>query len=157
MIRYKLIRLPARKILIKRGQKADNYWDYSQEVGCDIWDDLKAMAFRIGEPLALWLPERLIINATSKYVQGIQVDEQIQDRIPNGFDIIELDAADYLQFQSEPFEEEDYQETKKGLQDTISQFDYKELGYRYDHNQARIQLEPIGERGYIELVPVKLL
>ena len=31
------------------------------------------------------------------------------------------------------------------------------IGYKWDETNPRIQLEPIGERGYIELVPVKKL
>ena len=31
------------------------------------------------------------------------------------------------------------------------------IGYEWDESNPRIQLEPIGERGYIELVPVKKL
>ncbi len=33
----------------------------------------------------------------------------------------------------------------------------KNIGYEWDDTNPRIQLEPRGERGYMELVPVKKL
>ena len=37
-----IIEKPARKILIKRGVKAAEYWTYCEEVGCDVWGCFKA-------------------------------------------------------------------------------------------------------------------
>ena len=32
-----LVEKPARKVIIKRGKKAKDYWNYCEEVGCDVW------------------------------------------------------------------------------------------------------------------------
>lgn len=35
------------------------------------------------------------------------------------------------------------------------EYDYKMIGYEWDNENSKIQLEPIGERIYIELYPIK--
>ena len=37
----------------------------------------------------------------------------------------------------------------------MDRYDPKNIGYEWDETNPRIQLEPIGSRGYIELRPVK--
>ena len=98
-----VIHKPYRKVIIKRGIKADNYFDYCGEVGCDVWGTLLSMDSLCGEPVCLWLPERYKLPKTSTYVQGVEVAEDYNGVIPEGFDVISLDEADYLMFQGEPF------------------------------------------------------
>ena len=38
-----VIEKPARKVIIKRGIKATEYWTYCQEVGCDVWGLLSSI------------------------------------------------------------------------------------------------------------------
>lgn len=54
-------------------------------------------------------------------------------------------------FQGEPFEEEDYCEAIEAIQDSMNQYDPSIIGFRWDDSNPRIQLEPIGARGYIKL------
>ena len=144
-----------RKVIIKRGISADNYMDYCMEVGCDVWGILTSIKTNMGEPVCLWLPEKYIKDGTSSYVQGVEVTLDYIGEIPDGFEIIELPAATYLKFNGEPFEEEDYEEAIGELMKAIENFDPKTLGYQWDFVNPKIQLEPIGDRGYIELVAVK--
>lgn len=150
-----IIRKPARKVIIKRGVKAAEYFAYCEEVGCDVWGTLLSMDSLCGEPVCLWLPERLRTPGTSEYVQGVEVAEDYTGNIPQGFDIIELPAAEYLMFQGEPFAEEDYCEAIFAVQQAAERYQPAVIGYRRDAENPRIQLEPRGERGYIELLPVK--
>lgn len=150
-----IIRKPAHKVIIKRGVKATEYFAYCEEVGCDVWGTLLSMDSLCGEPVCLWLPERLRTPGTSEYVQGVEVAEDYTGNIPQGFDIIELPAAEYLMFQGEPFAEEDYCEAIFAVQQAAERYQPAVIGYRRDAENPRIQLEPRGERGYIELLPVK--
>lgn len=150
-----IIRKPAHKVIIKRGVKAAEYFAYCEEVGCDVWGTLLSMGSLCGEPVCLWLPERLRTPGTSEYVQGVEVAEDYTGNIPQGFDIIELPAAEYLMFQGEPFAEEDYCEAIFAVQQAAERYQPAVIGYRRDAENPRIQLEPRGERGYIELLPVK--
>jgi len=148
---------PHRKVIIKRGIKADDYFAYCGEVGCDVWGILTSMHSLCGKPVCLWLPERYQEPGTSKYVQGVEVDNGYNGTIPDGFDIIELPAAKYLMFQGEPFCEEDYCDAIVEVQRSAQKYDPVLLGLMWDKENPRIRLEPIGTRGYIELYPVRFL
>ena len=150
-----VIHKPRRKVIIKRGVKADNYFDYCGEVGCDVWGVLLSMDSLCGEPVCLWLPERYRLPDTSTYVQGVEVAEDFDGIIPEGFDVITLEEADYLMFQGEPFAEEDYCEAIFAVQNAMNRYVPSVIGCCWDDTNPRIQLEPRGERGYIEMRAVR--
>ena len=110
-----------------------------------------------GEPVSMWLPERYRKSGTSKYVQGVELEENYSGEIPEGFDIISLPAARYLMFQGEPFCEEDYCAAIEAVQSSISHYNPAALGLEWDDENLQLQLEPRGERGYIEMKAVKAL
>ena len=145
---------PKRKVIIKRGKTATEYMEYCEEVGCDIWGLLVSMKSLCGEPVCLWLPEAYIKPGTSQYVQGVEVAEDYIGEIPDGFDVINLPKAQYLMFQGEPFQEEDYERAIAEIWEAEKNYDPSLIGYQWDDANPRIQLEPIGTRGYIELVPI---
>ena len=64
---------PARKLILKRGVKATHYFEYCEEVGCDIWDILSEIKEALYEPIGIWLPENLRQPGTSVYAQGVEV------------------------------------------------------------------------------------
>lgn len=146
---------PARKAVIKRGVAATDYFPYCEEVGCDVWGLLTSMPSLCGEPVCLWLPEAYRKPGTSVYVQGVEVGADYEGPVPEGFDVISLPAATYLMFQGEPFAEEDYCEAIEAVQAAAKKYDPVVIGYQWDASNPRIQLEPIGKRGYIELWAVQ--
>ena len=146
-----VIHKPARKILCKRGIKAEDYFPYCEEVGCDVWGLLLSMDSLCGEPVSLWLPQQYKKPGTSTYVQGVEVDTDYHGAVPEGFDVIDLPEADYLMFQGEPFAEEDYCDAITAVQQAMDSYDPAVIGYVWDDSNPRIQLEPRGNRGYIEL------
>ena len=150
-----VIHKPERKVICKRGIKAEDYFPYCEEVGCDVWGMLLSMDSLCGEPVCLWLPERLKKPNTSTYVQGVEVPADYTGPVPDGFAVIELPAADYLMFQGEPFAEEDYCDAISAVQQAMNGYDPGVIGYAWDDDNPRIQLEPRGNRGYIELRSVK--
>ncbi len=150
-----VIEKPTRKVIIKRGVKATEYWAYCEEVGCDVWGLLQSIPSISGEPVCLWLPASYRKAGTSEYVQGVEVSMDDTGTVPEGFDVIELPAAKYLMFQGEPFEEKDYCQAIEEVKAAIEKYDPTFIGYSWDNENPRIQLEPIGTRGYIELLPIK--
>lgn len=146
-----LMRKPERKVIIKRGISAEDYFDYCSEVGCDVWGILTSMDSLCGEPVCLWLTEQYKEPNTSTYVQGVEVETDYDGVIPDGFDVITLPSAEYLVFQGEPFLEENYCDAITAVQYSMDKYDPSLIGYRWDDSNPRIQLEPRGERGYIEL------
>ncbi len=150
-----VIEKPARKVIIKRGKRATEYWSYCEEVGCDVWGLLTSIKSISGEPVCLWLPKHLRKPIENEYVQGVEVEPDYSGIIPEGFEIIDLPASTYLLFRGEPFKQDDYVEAIGEIWDAEKKYDPGFIGFEWDDMNPRIQLEPIGERGYIELVPVK--
>ena len=150
-----VIEKPERKVIIKRGKEATEYFKYSEEVGCDVWGLLCSMKSICGEPVCLWLPQKYIAEGTSEYVQGVEVAMDYSGEIPEEFDVIELPKCKYIMFQGEPFEEEDFCEAIEEVWSAVKKYNPTAIGYKWDDSNPRIQLEPIGTRGYIELHPVK--
>lgn len=150
-----VIRKPKRKVIIKRGIHAKDYFEYCAEVSCDIWGMLMSMDSLCAEPVCLWLPEAYQKPETSVYVQGVEVDFDYSGTIPEGFDLISLPEAEYLAVQGEPFKEEDYAQAILSVQYSLEHYDPAIIGYEWDSENPRIQLEPRGERGYIELKAIK--
>ena len=146
-----VIHKPERKVICKRGVKAEDYFAYCEEVGCDVWGTLLSMDSLCGEPVCLWLPEQYKKPGTSTYVQGVEVSTHYAGAVPEGLDTIVLPAADYLMFQGEPFAEEDYCDAISAVQQAMNSYDPAVIGYSWDDGNPRMQLEPKGERGYIEL------
>lgn len=154
-IKVEVVEKPARKVIIKRGVHAADYFAYCEEVGCDIWDALLSMEFRIGEPVSLWLSPRYQKPGTSTYVQGVEAAADYDGPVPDGFDVIELPAATYLMFRSAPFVDEDFCEAIDAVQTFMDTYNPSTLGYQWDDENPRIQLEPWGARGYMEFRAVK--
>lgn len=146
-----VVEKPERKVILKRGEKAEEYWDYCKEVGCDVWGMLTSIKSLGGEPVCLWLPEAYRKPNTSVYVQGVELDRDCLAEPSAGFDCITLPAAKYLMFQGEPFQEEDYCEAIEAVQQAMERYDPATIGFQWDPQVPRMQLEPIGTRGYIEL------
>ena len=150
-----VIEKPERKVIIKRGEKAKHYFEYCEEVGCDIWGLLCSIKSISGEPVCLWLPPEYVLPNTSEYVQGVEVSTDYSGQIPEGFDVIKLPKCKYLMFRGEPFKEENFEEAINEVLNAIEKYDPSIVGYVWDKANPRIQLEPIGSRGYIELLPIK--
>ena len=150
-----VIHKPERKVICKRGVEAEDYFPYCEEVGCDVWGMLLSMDSLCGEPVCLWLPQQYKKPNTSTYVQGAEVSADYVGPVPEGFDTILLPAADYLMFQGEPFAEEDYCDAIVSVQQAMDNYDPAVIGYVWDDSNPRIQLEPRGKRGYIEMRAIK--
>ena len=150
-----VIEKPSRKVIIKRGLNANEYFSYCEEVGCDVWGLLKSIKSISGEPVCMWLPQEMRKPVTNEYVQGVEVEEDYSGKVPEGFEIIDLPAATYLLFRGEPFADEDYEAAITEIWDAEKKYNPEFIGFKWDDKNPRIQLEPRGERGYIELVPVK--
>lgn len=151
------VQKPARKVLIKRGIKADDYFTYCEEIGWDVWGYFTSIKSISGEPVSMWLPKEYRKPNTSEYVQGVELPLSYEEKIDEGFDLIELPEADYLMFQGEPFPEEEYCRAIEDLQEAIKKYNPESIGLQWDAANPHIQLEPIGKRGYIEMKAVKPL
>ena len=118
-------------------------------------DCLKALNQSVENLFASGYLLNIVSPILPKYVQGVEVATDYNAPVPKRFDVIELPAAKYLMFKSAPFAEENCGATIEDVRAAIKEYDPKTKGYLWDESNPRIQLEPIGSRGYIELLPIK--
>lgn len=152
-----VIERPARKLMLKRAPSAGEYWAYCQEVGCDIWPMLCSVKEALYEPIGLWLPQHLRTAGTGEYAQGVELPLDYQGEVPEGFELIDLPAAQMMIFQGPAYDDKDFEEAVGQVMAYIDQFDPKTYGFTWAPESApRFQLSPEGYRGYIEGRPVKV-
>lgn len=153
-----VIERPARKLILKRGLNATHYFEYCEEVGCDVWDILSGIKNALYEPIGMWLPENLRRPGTSLYAQGVEVPVDYAGDIPEGFEIIELPPCKMMIFQGQPYDDEKFEEAIDELWEVMKKYNPEIYGFRWaDEDAPRFQLAPMGYRGYIEGRPVKQL
>jgi AraC family transcriptional regulator len=147
---------PARKLILKRGIKATHYFEYCEEVGCDIWEMLSGIKEALYEPIGMWLPDNLRRPGTSTYAQGVEVPVDYAGKIPDGFEIIDLLPCKVMVFQGQPYDDEKFQEAIGELWEVMKTYNPETYGFRWaDEDGPRFQLAPMGYRGYIEARPVR--
>lgn len=153
-----VIERPARKLLLKRGVKATEYFGYCEEVGCEIWSVLTSVKEALYEPIGMWLPRHLIREGTSQYVQGVEVPLDYANLIPEGYELIELPPCTMMVFQGEPYDDSDFMAEIGAIWEHVKRFDPTVYGYQWAPEAApRFQLVPMGYRGYIEAYPVNTI
>lgn len=151
-----VIERPARKLLLKRGIAAEEYFAYCGEVGCDVWGVLCSIREALYEPVGIWLPDHLIAPGTSRYVHGVELPQDYAGDVPEGFDLIDLPPCTLMVFQGPQFDDEYFAEAVGQVWRALETYDPTLYGYEWDPQAApRMQLAPQGSRGYIEMRPVK--
>jgi len=149
---------PARKLILKRGVKATYYFEYCDEVGCDVWNVLSGIKEAMHEPIGMWLPESLQKPGTSVYAQGVEVPADYSGEVPEGYELIDLPPCKMMVFQGQPYAEEKFEEAIGELWAVMKKYDPELYGFRWaDEDGPRFQLAPAGYRGYIEARPVRLM
>lgn len=154
-----VLHFPKRKLIyMPCDHEADDYFAYTQQVGCDVWGLLCSIKEALYEPVGVWFPEALKPENCSSYVQGVEVSESFNKPLPKELSVIDLPACDMMLFQGSPFEDERYAEAIQYIDHKIETYQPSIYGYEWDDTAGpRIQLEPQGYRGYMEARPVTKL
>lgn len=147
-----VMHFPQRKLIYKPSMsKANNYFDYVKDVGCDVWGILCSIKEALYEPVGVWFPEHLRPQGCSEYVQGVEVDMNYNKELKEGFASMILPSCEMMVFQGAPFKDEYYEEAIRYLNEEIDHYQPTLYGYEWDETSAfALQLEPLGYRGYIE-------
>ena len=149
---------PARKLIFKPGVKATHYYEYCEEVGCDVWDVLSGIKEAIYEPIGMWLPDNLRRPGTSVYAQGVEVPADYAGKVPEGYELMDLPPCKIMVFQGQPYDEEKFEEAIGDLWEVMKKYNPELYGFKWaDEDGPRFQLAPMGYRGYIEARPVRQL
>ena len=156
MVFIQVIEKPARKLILKRGRQATHYFEYCEEVGCDVWGVLSSIKNPLHEPLGLWLPDSMRPRGTSEYAQGVEVSLNYEGVVPEGMELIELLPCRMMVFHSQPYKDEEMGTVVTSIQEAIDTYQPEVFGYEWADDEApRYQLIPLPERGYIEARPVR--
>lgn len=151
-----VVERPKRKLLLKYAKTATDYFAYCNEVGCDIWGILVSVKEALYEPVGCWLPLSLRPAGAGEYAQGVEVPFDYSGEVPGGFDLIDLPACLMMIFQSEPYDDDAFEKAIGTMWAHIPKFNPQVYGYEWANEDApRMQLEPQGWRGYIEMRPVR--
>lgn len=130
---------PACRMIIKRGKQAKDYLSYCAEVGCDIWDILSAVPNRLDEAVLVSLPPCMVKPGTSEAVCAVEVPLEGELAVPEGCEVIAMDAHTMLWFQGEPFEDESwYGNAYAEVGRTIEHYRPEWYGYRFAYDLAPI-------------------
>lgn len=152
-----VIERPKRKLILIRGKNATHYFEFCNEVGCDTWGRLLNIKDALYEPIGMWMPDNLRPSGTSYYTQGVEVPFGYMGEVPEGMEIIDLPECNYMFFHSQPYSDEKMGEVIKMVQESMGSYNPEFYGWKWADNEApRIQLSPIGKRGYIEARPVQM-
>lgn len=151
-----VIERPERKLILKRGIRARDYFEYCEEVGCDIWGLLCSVREALYEPIGMWLPASFRAPGTSYYAQGVEVPTDYAGVVPEGLEIVGLPACKMMVFQGQPYDDENFGEAISELWEVMKTYNPEIYGFQWaDEDAPRFQLEPQGYRGYIEARPVR--
>lgn len=151
-----VIERPARKLVLQRAKAATHYFEYCEELGCDVWGVLSSIKGAMYEPIGMWLPDNLRTPGTAEYAQGVEVPVDFKGELPTGMEIIDLPPCKMMVFQSQPYPDEKMGEVIGMVQKAIEAYDPDVYGFQWaDGDGPWFQLAPIGERGYIEARPVR--
>ena len=151
-----VVERPERKLILKRGKKATNYFDYCEEVGCEVWNVLTDFREALYEPIGMWLPSRFRPEGTSEYAQGVEVPADYSGEVPEGFELMDLPPCQMMVFQGPPFSDDVFMDAIDALSEAMGNYKPELYGYTWaDDDGPKFQLEPQGYRGYIEARPVR--
>lgn len=132
-----VITRPACRMIIKRGIRANDYFSYCDEVGCDIWDVLAAVPNRLDDVALVNLPPYLIKPGTSSAVCAAMVPLEGEIAIPSGCEAIEVGEHLVMWFQGEPYEDENwYGGAHAEMGRAIERYRPERYGYRFAYELA---------------------
>jgi len=149
---------PARKLILKRGKVAKDYFAYCEELGCDVYQELKDVKEALYEPIGMWLPKNLRKPGTSEYAMGVEMPAGYKGPAPKGYEIIALKPCKMMVFQGQPYDDAKFEQAISDLWAVMKTYNPELYGFMWaDEDGPRFQLEPQGYRGYIEARPVRQL
>ena len=149
---------PARRIIVQRGKKATGYWEYCEEIGCDVEGILTSIKGALSEFVGMWMPTAMRPAGTSEYVMGIKVPADYAGPVPAGMELLDLPAANYLHFQGQPYQDEEMGQACAVMDKAFNEYKPERFGWTWaDELGPTIQYAPMPERGCALARPVRKL
>ncbi|MBT3274472.1 MAG: helix-turn-helix transcriptional regulator [Spirochaetales bacterium] len=153
---------PERKFCYVPAVKATYYYEYCDELGCDVWGRLLEIKQSLYGPIGAWFPENLRPVGCSRYVQGVEMPRDYTCDNTHGLAEMTLEPVKYLVFQSSPYEcdKEDkaMRQAIGAVNDAVKKYNPKLYGIDWAEDAApHFELAPTPETGYIMGYPVRTI
>jgi AraC-like DNA-binding protein len=154
-----IVKRPKRKLILMRANKAQDYWSFCEEKGCDWEGLLNSIDCKMDNAAILELPEGLIAAGTTSCAAGVEIPCNYEGKIPEGCDCVELPECEMIYFLSEPFDNEDeFGIAIDNVSKAISSYNPKRFGYEYALDLVpKYNYGASKEMGAKQAVPVKRL
>ena len=147
---------PARKLIVLRSEKASDYFSFCEEKGCD-WDGLlNSISEKFDNASILELPQNLVKEGTSACAAGIEVPQDYDKPLPDGYEALGLQPCIMLYFNGAPFEnEEDFCKAIDVVFEAIETYQPKRYGYAFaDELAPKFNFGASGATGAKMAIPV---
>ncbi len=149
------IERPKRKLIFLRSNKANDYFSYCEEKGCEWEGILNSIPSKFDTAAILELPKQLLKEGFSNIASGVEVPFDYKGEIPKNYEIVELEPCKMLFFESEPFEkEEEFFIACESVFKAVEKYDPKKYGYKYADELAP-KFNFGGETSFRYAVPIK--
>jgi len=132
-----VVERPARKMLLLRSKKAICYETYCEEVGYAWQGILGSVPEKLDNPALVTLPPYLVREGTSETAGAVEVPQDYDKALPEGYELIDLPAGKVMFFQGMPFADgQDYPEAIGIVYEASAQYKPEAYGYRYAPDTA---------------------
>ncbi len=151
------VQRPARKLVLLRSQKADDYFSFCEEMGCEWHEILNSIPEKLDTAALLTLPQHLVREGESSTAAGVEVPIDYAQPLPQGYTCMELPPCTMLCFRGMPFADEaDYGEAIGIVWGAIDSYRPELYGYRFDADVApRFNFGASAETGAKIAVPAR--
>jgi len=154
-----VVEKPACKLILIRGKKSQNYFEFCAEMGCDKFEILETVPGALDKPVQIDLPPCMITPGTSLAAAALEVPADFSGEIPEGFEIIDLPPHLYMWFNGAPYEDERmYGEAHQELYRAIDNYKPELYGYEYAKDSAPVfNYFASAVNGVRQMIPVRKL
>ncbi|MCL2619873.1 MAG: AraC family transcriptional regulator [Defluviitaleaceae bacterium] len=98
---------PERKLILLRSENATDYFSFCGEKGCEWEGLLNSIPEKFDNAAILELPTKFLKKGTSSCAVGVEVPNDYNKTLPEGYEMIDLPQCTMLYFHGMPFENED--------------------------------------------------
>ena len=149
---------PKRKLIVLRAQSATEYLSFCEEMGCEWMGLFNSIPEKFDTCALVELPARLTRAGTSPVAAGVEVPDGYDPaKVPEGCELLQLEAGELLYFQTAPYEDEEaYCEAIDSALEAVENYDPARYGFAYDLEAApKFNYGAEGATGARLALPVK--
>lgn len=129
---------PKRKLMLLRSKSAVDYWSFCEEMGCDWTGLMNSIPEKLDICGLVELPSFLVKPGTSAVGAGVELPAGYDAaKVPEGYELIDLEPGEMLYFQTEPYEDEEaFCVAIDAAQRAAERYDPARYGYAYVFDRA---------------------